>query len=89
MRNELTEEQITSLMQAIPRAEAEHWAAREINKLRAENEKLRADRRERIATAALPGLLSKWGGTPQQAADFAIQYADALIAKLDKEEGKP
>jgi hypothetical protein len=35
MRNDITEEQITELMRAIPRAE-------EVDRLRAENEKLRA-----------------------------------------------
>ena len=44
------------------------------------------DRRERIATAALAGLLSQsqyW--SPHQAACEAIEHADALIAELDKE----
>jgi len=43
-------------------------------------------RRERIATAALAGLLSQsqyW--SPHQAAGEAIEHADALIAELDKE----
>ena len=87
MRKEITEEQITTLMQAIPRAEAEHWAAREINKLRAENEKLRSDRRERIATAALQGLLSNpaTSVSPWEVVVAATVYADSLIAKLDEE----
>ena len=87
MRKEITEEQITTLMQAIPRAEAEHWAAREINKLRAENEKLRSDRRERIATAALQGLLSNssTNSSSWEVVVAATVYADSLIAKLDEE----
>ena len=92
MRKEITEEQITTLMQAIPRAEAEHWAAREINKLRAENEKLRSDRRERIATAALQGILACHEGNtalpkewPGIFAIMSVDCADSLIAKLDEE----
>jgi hypothetical protein len=45
------------------------------------------DRRERIATAALAGLLSQsqyW--SPHQAASEAIEHADTLIAELDKKE---
>ena len=47
----------------------------------------RRDRRERIATAALIGILSDPGfrmGPPRVAND-AIVYADELIAQLDKE----
>ena len=49
--------------------------------------KLRAERRERIATAALQGMLSDPGasGTATEYAEYATQYADALIAALDKE----
>ena len=45
------------------------------------------DRRERIATAALQGMLSDPGasGTAIEYAEYAAQYADALIAELDKE----
>ena len=46
----------------------------------------RRERRERIATAALKGLLSQsqyW--PPHKAADEAIEHADALIERLDKE----
>lgn len=51
---------------------------------------LRAERRERIATAALQGLLTFAGnGKPNENsylfATHAIAYADALIAELDKE----
>ena len=54
-------------------------------------------RRERIATAALQGLLSSprdWylkefdANHYTDAVQAAIYYADALIAKLDKEGGK-
>lgn len=46
-----------------------------------------AERRERIATAALQGMLSDPGasGTATEYAELAIQYADALISELDKE----
>lgn len=66
------------------KTEAEHWAVREI-------ERLRADRRERIATAALQGLLAypETQGTVIDFAKMSVRYADALIAELDKEEGKP
>ena len=51
---------------------------------------LMPDRRERIATAAMQGLLAHYGETSQydNAADCsaaAVAYADALIAELDKE----
>jgi hypothetical protein len=63
----------------------------EIAKRDAEIERLRADRRERIATAALQGLLSDPNrqGTFSDAVRISVEYADALIAELDKEEGKP
>ena len=50
-------------------------------------ERLRAERRERIATACLAGLLSynRKGSFEDFAAD-AVDYADALIARLDKED---
>ena len=50
------------------------------------NQTLHRERRERIAAAALQGLLSQsqyW--SPHQAADEAIKHADALIERLDKE----
>ena len=43
MRNELTEEQITTLMQAIPRAEMVDRLRKENERMRKENERLRAD----------------------------------------------
>lgn len=51
---------------------------------------IRRDRRERIATAALQGILSdpERRGSPKDFAKYALQYADALIEKLD-EEVKP
>ncbi len=52
---------------------------------------VRADRRERIATACLASLLTHDGWeyfTPNHAAKDAIRYADALIEELDK-EAKP
>lgn len=46
----------------------------------------RKDRRERIATAALQGLLAHSGsGSVQWVASYALDHADALIAELDKE----
>ena len=91
MRKEITEEQITELMQAIPRAEEVDRLRAEIDRLRAEIERLRADRRERIATAALNGLIANAvvAHTPAQFALAAVVVADAMIAELDKEEGKP
>ena len=59
----------------------------------------RPSRRERIATAALQGLLASTAEghndrlepyalalLPKSAASLAAQHADALIAELDKEE---
>lgn len=49
-----------------------------------------ADRRERIATAALQGFIASYAGdnltTPLafSAAENAVAYADALIAELDR-----
>lgn len=75
------------------------------NRLLVENRKLKAvrnqeARRERIATAAMQGLLA--GDTPDgddlrsfprfdsespaDIADYAVNFADALIAKLDEGE---
>ncbi len=42
----------------------------------------RASRRERIATAALQGLVDN-GSNPEAVAQAAVRYADALIAALD------
>ena len=50
---------------------------------------LRAERRERIATAALQGILTNPAaggcGPVEEIAHYAVRYADALIAELDKE----
>ncbi len=56
------------------------------------------ERRERIATAALQGLISStaeangvahvWAWDTDGAARTAVQHADALIAELDKEPAK-
>ena len=45
-------------------------------------------RRERIAAAALAGLLSRVAWSADQAAAAAVNYADALISELDG-EAKP
>lgn len=44
------------------------------------------DRRERIATAALQGMLARHGEhlLIDRGAAWAVEYADALIAELDK-----
>lgn len=50
------------------------------------------DRRERIATAAMQGLLAKYGVGPEDEkhSAYAVAFADALIAELDKpKEVKP
>lgn len=61
--------------------------------LLAEIERLRADRRERIATACLAGILANSSceissATFTGCAFDAVMFADALIARLDK-ESKP
>jgi hypothetical protein len=56
-----------------------------------DEKRLRAERRERIATACLASLLTHDGWeyfTPNHAAKDAIRYADALIEEIDK-EAKP
>jgi hypothetical protein len=68
-------------------------AGRQIALMRAEIERLRADRRERIATACLAGQLANSSydgssGTFNGCAYDAVMFADALIARLDK-EAKP
>ncbi len=48
-----------------------------------------AERRERIATAALTGMLgdssASWSTYPPEISRIAVAIADALIAELDKE----
>lgn len=55
--------------------------------LEADAKQWRRDRRERIATAALQGLLShpETQGTAIDFARLSIRYADALIDELAKE----
>jgi len=65
----------------------------EIAKRDAEIARLRADRRERIATSCLAGMLANSSyegssGTFNGCAHDAAMFADALIARLDK-EAKP
>ena len=59
--------------------------------LLAEVDRLRADRRERIATAALQGLLSDPNrqGTFSDAGRVSVEYAGALIAGRDRGVRKP
>lgn len=49
------------------------------------NAYLAAERRERIATACLAGMLARegYGTQPGTAAMVAVRHADALIAALD------
>lgn len=65
----------------------EREMTQEIERLRAEIARLRADRRERIATGCLAVLISLPNRDPEciEAAAIATRYADALIAELDKE----
>ncbi len=67
--------------------------AEDVEPLVAEIERLRADRRERIATACLAGILANSSceissATFTGCAFDAVMFADALIARLDK-EAKP
>ena len=71
----------------------ESWveeSAAEIERLRARIAELESDRRERIATACLAGLMAdpNVDGGPDDMADCAVRFGDALIACLDK-EAKP
>jgi hypothetical protein len=63
----------------------------EIAKRDAEIERLRADRRERIATACLAGILANYensNGTFNGCAYDEVMFSDALNARLNK-EAKP
>jgi hypothetical protein len=60
-------------------------AAVEIERLRARVAVLAIDRRERIATACLAGLLADPNVNDVSVTDTAVRFADALIARLDKE----
>lgn len=63
---------------------------RDANRTRSRAKLADRDRRERIATACLVGLIAWRGaaGNSDELSDAAINYADALIARLDK-EAKP
>lgn len=46
-------------------------------------------RRERIATAVLQGVVASLPGSgPENTAAIAIEFADALIVRLDREQPK-
>lgn len=55
-----------------------------------DEKRLRADRRERIATACLAGLIAcpRIEGNSPELVEAALSFTDALIARLDK-EAKP
>jgi hypothetical protein len=64
----------------------EGWIAME----KAQNQALHRDRRERIATAALAGMMANKSYNDATYSGFvrsAVIAADALIAELDKKEG--
>ena len=61
------------------------WSALEMATVKWKAEQARRERRERIATAILAGLVTR-AQFPSEAAAAAVTYADALIAKLDKPE---
>jgi hypothetical protein len=66
-------------------------AGRQIALMRAEIERPRAERRERIATACLAALLTHDGWervSVPYLTQHAVGYADALIEELDR-EAKP
>ena len=50
-------------------------------------QRLFAERRERIATACLSGMLASpaRSGKFEEYAFYSVKYADALISRLDKE----
>jgi hypothetical protein len=66
------------------------WAPWPVNTKPFEDEapRIRAERRERIATACLTGIAAhpEFPGAYTHYADEAVRYADALIARL---EAKP
>jgi len=51
-------------------------------------QRILAERRERIATACLAGMIASpaRSGKFEEYAFYAVKYADALISRLDKEE---
>lgn len=52
---------------------------------KAATEAANKERRERIATAVLAGLVTKFTPSYDDAISVAVSCADSLIAKLDKE----
>ena len=98
IRNEITEEKITELMQAIPRAEEVERQRAEIERLRAENEKLREERdalrdaaREYLTTlgGAMKAGKFQMGGSAEMAhfVRQAMQVLDSLV--FDREGPRP
>jgi len=68
-----------------------HWQPASTPTVGSADERVvRADRRERIATACLAGMIASpaRSGKFEEYAFYAIRYADALIEELDK-EAKP
>lgn len=73
-----------------PAANGDWVRAEDVEPLAAEITRLRDDRRERIATACLAGLIAcpRIEGNSPELVEAALSFADALIARLDK-EAKP
>lgn len=61
-----------------------HEALCAVHELLDKYEKTLIPRRERIATAALQGILSRVSGMESDLALYAVRSADALIRELDK-----
>jgi len=78
-------ERLAASEQEIERLRAE--LRTETDKRDAEIARLRTDRRERIATACLSGMIAnpECSGKFEDYANDSVKYADALIARLDKE----
>jgi hypothetical protein len=78
-------ERLAASEQEIERLRAE--LRTETDKRDTEIARLRADRRERIATACLAGLIAcpKVEGNSPELSEAALSFADALIARLDRE----
>jgi hypothetical protein len=75
----------------VERDGGDYFEAEDVEPLVAEITRLRADRRERIATAFMAAFLPQKGWdylSPNHAAKDALRYADALIEEIDK-ESKP
>jgi hypothetical protein len=71
-------------------AEIERLRNLDANRTRSRVKLADRDRRERIATACLAGFVAnpEYSGKSEAYADAAVQHADALIARLDR-EAKP